>query len=232
MQISLAFTNYNRCGLLLEAFSQVVDDPRVLEIVISDDCSTNGSYEKLRDDFNGHPKVKVFQNEENLGMSRNKAKAISLCTQDWVGIFDSDNEFNRNYLTALHLVWQKGLDDKTFYMPCWAIPNFNYNAYAGLIINKENIKEYLDRPMFEQCLNTCNMVVPRKKYLEVYEHNPTVKEVDTLWMNYLWLKAGYSFYIVPGMTYFHLVHENSGWLSHAAENIKKGEEIKSLIRQL
>lgn len=52
--LSLAITHYNRYEMVVESFAQVIDDVRLSEILIMDDCSTDGSYEKLRDHFKGN----------------------------------------------------------------------------------------------------------------------------------------------------------------------------------
>lgn len=231
-KISVAFTHHNRADMLMEAMAAVLDDERVAEIVISDDCSTDGSYEWLKIFYVNKPKIKFYKNEKNLGMSLNKRAAVDLCEENWVALWDSDNIFDKSYLDALYAVEDVFMEPYEFLMPAWAAPNFDYRAFEGIVIDKTSVSKYLDKPYFEQAINTCNMVVNRQSYLDVYEHNPSVKEVDTLWMNYLWLNARGSFFIVPGMYYQHRVHSGSGWLSNAAENIAKGEEIKTLIRQL
>lgn len=231
----MAITTFNRCQMTIDSFSQIIDNDFISEFVIVDDASTDGSAEILKAFFKDNPKVKVYVNRENLGMSRNKELAIRLCKEDFVLIGDSDNLFGNDYINAVKGL---GLDENTedvkryFYMPSFAKPNFKYIDFEDELITEVNIRHYMDKPMFEQLLNTCNMIVNRKSYLDIYEYNPTVKEVDTLWMNYLWLKAGNALYVVPDMEYVHNVHSGSGWLSHAKENIQKAEEIKKLILQL
>lgn len=232
MKISACFTTYCRFEMTVEAVAQLLHDPRVNDIVILDDASPDDSFERLTEFYRWYPKVKVIRQASNRGMSLNKRDAIGFAINPWCLIGDSDNKFTTAYLDALEFTPELFKHEDEFYMPSWAQPQFDYRAYEGLSINKDNIKEYLDKPMFEQCMNTCNMVVNRDKYLQVYEHNPEVKEVDTLWMNYLWLKSGGAFYVVPNMYYFHRVHDGSGWLQNAAYNIQKGEEIKKLIREL
>jgi hypothetical protein len=81
-------------------------------------------------------------------------------------------------------------------------------------------------------MNTCNYLVNREEYLKIYQHNPEMKGTDTIWFNYLWLKAGNSFYVVPGMEYYHRVWEGSGFLADCDYNMKRAKEVKELIKQL
>jgi len=227
----MAITTMNRCQMTIDCFAQIIDNDFVSEFIIVDDASTDGSAEILKAFFKDNPKVKVYVNKENLNMSRNKELAIRLCKESFVLIADSDNVFGNDYIDALKTIEVNNYD-KHFLMPSFAKTEFDYRNFAGKMIHSGKMKRLMNEPMFEQLLNTCNMVVNRKKYLEVYEYNPTVKEVDTLWMNYLWLKNGGYFYVVPNMEYIHNVHSGSAWLSNARENIKKAEEIKKLILQL
>jgi glycosyltransferase involved in cell wall biosynthesis len=226
--LSLCLTNYNRYEMLLESFQHVYDDPRISEIVISDDNSEWKLWKKLEKYCATKSKISLFRNPHNVGMSLNKKLAIQHATNPWCIIFDSDNVLERNYLDAI----PKHLDTGIFYLPSFAKPQFDYRAFSGITVDWRNVKQVLKKPMFEQCLNTCNMVVHRDSYVNIYQYDPNIKETDTLHMNYLWLKYGGKLQIVEGMEYFHRVGKHSGWLQNANYNIKKGQEQLNLIRQL
>lgn len=228
--VSLALTHYNRFEMVTKAISQVIEDPRISDIIIMDDCSTDGSYEKLREFYKGILKVRVLRNARNLGMSRNKAEAISHARNEWVIIFDSDNTIDPNYLTALDRI--EKFDELVIYCPSFARPQFDYRKWSGQFIRPEEVRKMGSGSMLECHLNTCNYVVNRDKYTKVYEHNPDIKETDTLYFAYLWMRMGGSFYIVPDMEYNHLVHDESGWLKNADYNMRKGKEIVNLIQNL
>lgn len=228
--LSLCLTNYNRYEMLLESFQHVYDDERISEIIISDDNSDWAIWEKLEKYCEGKPKIHLFRNPHNVGMSLNKKLSIQHAKNQWCITFDSDNILRPDYLDALPFPTMR--DTGTFYLPSFAKPKFDYRAFAGIIVDWSNVKELLKRPMFEQCLNTCNMVVHRESYITVYQYDPSIKETDTLHMNYLWLKAGGKLHIVKGMEYEHRVHKDSGWLKHADYNIKKGKEQMKLIKNL
>src|SRR3990167_2227491 len=138
-QITLALTHYNRLPLLLECFAQVLDDPRIQEIVISDDASTDGSYEKLMEmfPFNVPGKVRVLRNLRNEDCYRNKKVAVLRSSLDWVVLFDSDNVLTPSYLDRLYEIpeW----DPSIVYCPDFAEPHFNYSTFAGQVIDHTNI---------------------------------------------------------------------------------------------
>lgn len=234
MKLSLALTTYNRYDMLLDSFQEVLQDPRIDEIVIVDDCSTDDTYLRLVDYAAVHSKIKVFANPENLGMSRNKAQAVKHCSNEWVLLFDSDNKLDKSYLNAF---WEQvrspdELVKNVIYCPEFAKPQFDYRKFSGEYLDYDTIKKHLNDPMFACHLNTSNYIVPKSEYLKVYQHNPEVKETDTVWFAYLWLKAGNKFFITNNMVYDHRVHSGSGWLENAAYNTKKGNEILKLIKEL
>ena len=229
MEFSLAITNYNRDDMLFQSFTNMLQDERISEVVIVDDDSKEEIYNKVAKFCEGIPKVVLYRNHINLGMSRNKRKAISLCKNMMAAIWDSDNEMNGGYFDAICNI---PMMDKMIYMPSFAKPSFDYRQFSDMIIDSHNVKEVLKVDMGRCLMNTANYVVPRDRYLEVYEHNPEMKGTDTIWFNYLWLKAGFKFYVVPGMEYFHRQHAGSGFLEDIEYNMKQASIIENKIKLL
>lgn len=224
--ITLALTNYNRYEMLLESFAQVIDDDRITEIVISDDCSRRDISEKIAWHFLANKKVKLFYNEKNVGMSMNKKLAVERSTNEWVILFDSDNIIDPTYIDALEQIL---LRDDTIYCPEFARPNFDYTIYSRYFYHAKNIKQFIQEPMFNCCMNTANYVVNREKYLQVYKEDKRIKGTDTIHFNKLWLEAGYKFFVVPNMQYEHKVHDGSEFIKHMDYNMKMAEKIKQQI---
>lgn len=236
MNISLCITTYNRFELTIESFAQVIDDPRIDDIVILDDCSTDGSYEKLVNHFAGINKVRVIRQAQNRGMSLNKRDAIALAKNEWVIILDSDNVLGDNYLNAIESFGiypgYHNLKPDTIYCPDFAKPEFDYRKFKGETFDRHNIIDLVSDHMGNCAINTCNYLVHRDTYLKVYQHNAGMKGTDTIWFNYLWLKTGYSFYVVSGMQYFHRVHSGSGFLADAGYNMMQAEKVRKMIMTL
>lgn len=233
MKLTLAITVYNRYEMLLESFAQVIDDPRIDEVLIMDDCSKDEYWNKIKELPKFNDKIKVVRQLENRGMSVNKRDAIFNAKNEWVILFDSDNVIGKDYLDALEKVFHTVAPGMIF-CPSFAKPSFDYRAYSGNFINYSNVGSKLKtgEPMISCFFNTCNYCVNREWYLNIWEENAEIKASDTIYFNYLWLKAGRMFMIVPDMHYTHRVHKESGFLQDADYNMKKGEEIKKLIMAL
>lgn len=239
--ISLCITTYNRYELLLESFDKVLGDPRISEIIIVDDCSKPEILNLLSETLSGSAyadRVRLYINEENIGMSRNKVRAIELATNPWCILFDSDNVIDSSYLDALFSSWEMhkkffgDVPPTQIYCPSFAKPQFDYRAYEGWTIAVPTVRAFMNDGTGQCLMNTCNYVVNREEYLRVYDYNPNMKGTDTIWFNYLWLKAGNSFYVVPGMEYMHRVHAGSGFMADVDYNMNKSQEVKQLIQTL
>ncbi len=230
--ISLCITTYNRFDLLMESFAQVLNDDRISEIVIVDDCSEIEYYDKILAATVDMPKVRVYRNKENLGMSLNKKTAVEKAKNEWVILFDSDNVIGPDYLDAIFANIQPDWDPGIIYCPSFAKPKFDYTSFSARLICRDNAPNLFITLNGEPLLNTCNYLINRGEYLKVYQHNPEMKGTDTIWFNYLWLNAGNSFYVVPGMEYYHRVHDGSGFLQDCDYNMRKAKEVKELIKQL
>lgn len=239
--ISLCITTYNRYDLTIESFRQVIDDPRISEIVIVDDCSKPDIFNLFSEMVDSDPnrnKIKLVRNTENLGMSRNKARAIELASNPWCILFDSDNVIDSSYVDELFNAWDLHkkfygeIPPTKIYCPSFAKPQFDYRSYNGYHIAANNGRAIMKDSAGQCLMNTCNYVVNREEYLKVYEYNPEMRGTDTIWFNYLWLKAGNEFYVVSDMEYFHRVHAGSGFLEECDYNMKRAAEVKQLIQTL
>ena len=228
--ISLALTTYQRTDLLFNSFVNVVNSDLIDEIIIVDDCSSKVVCNKLQMILSPNSKIKLHFNPVNLGMSLNKKHAISLCKNEWVVIFDSDNELNEKYLLSLNR--RSPFDANTIYAPARALPNFDYSAFSSITLSKDNVKEYIHKPYFGALINTCNYMVHRDTYLANYNHNEEIRGTDTAWHFYNHLKNGGKFHVVPDLEYSHLVHDKSTFLEHVDYNMKKAKEIENLLMEL
>lgn len=204
--ITLALTNYNRTDLLYEAYRQLINDDRITEIVISDDCSRDEVYSTILWQSKAIDKVKIFRNETTLDCYRNKRQAVKHATNDWVIIGDSDNIFTPDYVDKL---FTKEWEVDTLWQPSFARPHFNFKAYMGHYISKRNVSQYMEDDTFKTMLNAMNYFVNRDEFLRVWDGSVDPVTSDSIYQNYNWLKAGNSIYICPGLEYDHKVHEES-----------------------
>jgi glycosyltransferase involved in cell wall biosynthesis len=217
--ISLCLTTFNRWKMLIESFAEVLHDRRVSEIIIVDDHSDLKHWEMVNDiyDTSGEGKIKKFRNTKNLGCYKNKREAISKASNEYVIIFDSDNILTTEYIDR---IFEQEWNRDTVLAPDFAKPHFDYTAFSGLTVSKENVKEMMLKKNFEAMINTMNYFVHRDEYLKVWVDHKEPWTADTAFQNYNWLKAGNKIKVVKGMQYEHRI-EHTEHKSHYQEHNRK-----------
>jgi hypothetical protein len=222
--ITLALTTWGRYELLIESFVRVLTDPRVSEIVIVSDCDEKLLFDKIKLFCAPYPKIKLYYNISNQDCYRNKQIAISYSENPWLIIGDSDNVFSIEYVDKLFAIdpWE----NNCVYQPDFAMPSFDFAEFSGHTITKENVSEHLKKyRMMSTCLNAMNYFVNRDEYLKVWDGNIEPHTADSIYQNYRWLDAGNKIKVVPGLSYFHRIHEGS----HYQNNVHKTGRTYQII---
>jgi glycosyltransferase involved in cell wall biosynthesis len=92
MKISVYITSYNQKDFLKEAIESVLAQTlKPFEIIIVDDCSTDGSQELIKEYANKHTSIKYFFHKINQGISQVRTTALSNVTGDFVTYLDGDD---------------------------------------------------------------------------------------------------------------------------------------------
>lgn len=228
-QISIALTHYNRFDMLVKSVEQVIADPRVGEIVISDDKSTDGSYDKILGWASLRPKIKPFQNQKNLDCYRNKQNAVFRSSFEYVILLDSDNIIGPDYLNCIYrYIFQPDV----ILAPDLAAPTFDYRHLGGRTVTKSNLEEFIDERHFFTALNTCNYFVHRKSYLEVWDPGIDPHTADSLYQAYRWVSSGKRIHFVQGLTYYHRVHKESHFKLNCHKTGNLAKEIEGKLRAM
>lgn len=212
--ISICIPTWNRFDLLFKSFEHVINDPRIDSVIVVDDCSDRDIFEKVKERSLDFGKVTLYRNIDNKDCYENKMIAVSFCPTDYCILLDSDNIIMEDYLNR---IYEQQWDENTILAPTFAKPHFNYTAYSGTIISKENVGAYMPMPMFSTALNTANFFVNRRSYLDVWDETVDPVTSDSIYFNYCWLKSGRKIHFVKDLEYFHLVHNQS----HYQNNIKR-----------
>jgi len=106
--ISVIITSYN----YLHFITQAIDSARTqtypnIEIVVSDNCSTDGTVPALRERYAGDPRVRIFENEANLGEIVNSNRGFERSTGDFVMWLSADDWMYPHHLERLFAVFQR-----------------------------------------------------------------------------------------------------------------------------
>ncbi len=90
--ISIALCTYNGAKYLSEQLDSLLNQTYPnLELVIQDDCSTDTTWDILKQYEAHHPHIKLFRNNSNLGFQKNFESILGKCIGDWIAISDQDD---------------------------------------------------------------------------------------------------------------------------------------------
>src|ERR1700761_721953 len=213
--ISLVITTFNRSEWTLRSFEQVLYDPRISEIIIVDDHSKSEIYNELEAAVGGMDKVVLIRNKENHGVYFNKKLAIALSSNPYCICLDSDNEIGIDYLDK---IYAEEWDEKTILAPDYGKTGLNYKALSGTVVTKENVSSLMGVGNFEMCLNTFNLFLNRDQYLKIFDDTVEPVTSDSIYIAYLWLRAGGRIKIVEGLEYTHAIHSGSHYQQNCHRN--------------
>jgi len=100
--ISIALCTYNGQKFLREQLDSLVyQDYPNLEIVVTDDCSSDQTPVILKEYSNRFPFVRVYYNEKNLGYIKNFEKAIERCKGELIALSDQDDVWQRDKISKM-----------------------------------------------------------------------------------------------------------------------------------
>ena len=85
---------YNEAGTITEVVRMVLAQPPVQQVVIVDDCSNDGTWDKLQLLARSEPRIKLVQHEVNQGKGAALRTAIAHATAEFVIIQDADLEYD------------------------------------------------------------------------------------------------------------------------------------------
>lgn len=104
--LSIVITNYNkgnRVIYLLKQLEEQIINRDDIEIIIVDDCSTDGSREEIKNFINNanNDSFKLYLNEQNMGPGISRNRGLDLCTGKWITFIDGDDEVVSQYISIL-----------------------------------------------------------------------------------------------------------------------------------
>ena len=225
--ITIAIPTMRRWSFLKESIPFYLSRPEVGEIVICDE--TGEDIEEIRkSSFGKDSKLQLFTNETRLGIYHNKRKSLGLSTMPWVAVLDSDNQFPESWFETISFyIESKKMATK---LSMFGSPSFySINIKTGytyqpcknlsdLTLSKTNWNSIFTKPGWNHLLNDGNWVVPKEAYKALPEKIPEAYKkgaefCDALFSLFCFIKNGYTIYYPEDLTYNHIVHDESSWLT-------------------
>lgn len=97
--ISIALCSYNGERFISTQIDSILEQTYMnFELIIVDDASKDNTINIIKEYKIKDNRIKVFQNEKNLGFVKNFEKAISLCKGKYIALADQDDIWKKNKL--------------------------------------------------------------------------------------------------------------------------------------
>ena len=103
-KFSIITPQYNSFELMDKYFSSMENQSfKDFELIIVDDCSTDGSYEKLKEKAQSIDlSIKLFQTPQNGGPGKARNLGIENASGEWITFVDNDDWVDENFLEIIN----------------------------------------------------------------------------------------------------------------------------------
>jgi len=106
--VSICIPSYNRADLIEETINSALSQTyRNIEVIVNDNCSTDNSWQLLTERAKQDPRLKIFQNETNVGAVRNWQKVMSHATGEYSLILWSDDLIKNTFVEKTLAAFEK-----------------------------------------------------------------------------------------------------------------------------
>lgn len=170
-KVSIAVTIYNREEYIRECLDSILSQNIDKEIICTDDCSTDSTYEILQEYKKKYKEIKLYQNEKHLGSSLTMSNGLFHCHGEYMLFVDADDKLLPNTLDKIY----KQAKDTCADVLEFILETDGNKTYSKYSSNCKEILEggLLDRYLEGKIANTlCNKLVHKKVYKKV------VKKID------------------------------------------------------
>lgn len=103
MLLTIGIPTYNRSATVVSLLHQLLAEPgaELVDILVIDDGSSDGTFARLRDDPTIAARVRVLNNDVNLGYPRTYARAFAECRTEYLMLMADDDLVIAENLAAL-----------------------------------------------------------------------------------------------------------------------------------
>lgn len=156
-KVGVFIPTYNAAEFLDTAIQSVLNQTyQNFDLVVLNDASSDHTQTVL-DKYRGHQKIRLIDNESNLGMSRNWNKGISLLRNEYIAKLDADDYYHPEFLASV-------------------VPVLDENATVGLVFTASS---WISSRSWDVVPYTESWIAPGKIFLRNLNkqftlHSPTI----------------------------------------------------------
>ena len=126
MKFSVLIAHYNNWNYFQECYQSILNQTYLdYEMIIVDDCSNDGSYEKLVELSKQDDKIKLFRNSANKKVGYTKRRCVEEASGDICGFVDPDDRIVANALEDVMDAYKNNADIISTYSKIKLIDEFS-----------------------------------------------------------------------------------------------------------
>jgi glycosyltransferase involved in cell wall biosynthesis len=134
--VSILIPTYNRKKLVERAINSALKQTyKKIEIIISDNCSTDGTVEYLQELYGNNKNIKIFDNSTNKGPVRNWINCIEQSSGHYSKLLFSNDTISPNYVEETVKILKEQKDVGFVYTP--------------VVIETNSKKRYFIKPLIQ-----------------------------------------------------------------------------------
>jgi len=166
--VSVIIPNYNNEKYLEECIQSVLNQTyKNIEVLIIDDASTDNSIEVIQKYIKLSPSIRLIRNSENLGVSKNRHKAIMKAKGKYITTLDSDDYYidTEKIEKELDIILVNG-EESIAFSNIVIVDNHGVKKFPNA---KNNIKEgdIFEPVLTRSCMIPRDFLCTKKQYLAV-----------------------------------------------------------------
>ena len=175
--VSIIMPSWNTAEFISESIQSVINQThKDWELIIVDDCSTDGSLEIIKS-FKDK-RIQLFVNENNSGAAFSRNFGLRMAKGKWVAFLDSDDKWLPNKLEE-QLTFMLS---NNYFFSCAASENIDENSKPIGIINR-SIKHITKRRMVQYCWPGCLTVMYNRDVVGLVQIENLKKNNDyAMWL--------------------------------------------------
>jgi glycosyltransferase involved in cell wall biosynthesis len=189
--VSIAMTTYNGEKYLQEQMESIINQTyKNWEIIICDDNSNDKTISILKEYASADSRIKIFENEVNIGFKRNFEKALKICGGNYIALADQDDIWEKEKIEIL--VNKIGNHD-LIHSACSLIDE-DSNEISPEWIKKDRFKYSFSTFVFGNTVTGCTVLFKRD-LLKNFFPVPSGEKYHDWWLALLASKQNGIFYI-------------------------------------
>jgi len=234
--VSIIVITYNSAKYVLETLeSAKAQTYPNIELIVSDDCSTDNTIELcnkwIKKNKKRFVKVQFITSERNTGISPNCNRGVNVADGEWIKIIAGDDILN-NRCIELNIFYANKNKDANFLFSKSAIIQNDKITDKIIYSNFFNLNKKMQRKLLllSNQFSTTSAFINKKILFALNRFNeryPMIEDYP------LWVKAinsNYNFYGFNELTCYYRVHDNNISLSQdSVFNIKQYNSLKIFI---